>query len=166
MCIFDHNFSINSPCVVDCLHVLAVESFSGQVSSVLGKVFIDENIIMSRVFGTMFLMFFLALNTRSRTLHVANLTTWRGWPESLFPTLWDTAMSVGRMAGSTLILLHRLKTAASVSSFSLGSGRPKIRRLFRLPCCSSWSSLIFCSSIIFQGLNFTTVSVYFYFKWL
>ena len=31
------------------------------------------------------LMFFLALNTRSRTLRVANLTrTWRGWPELLF----------------------------------------------------------------------------------
>ena len=125
---------INSPCVVDCLHVLALASFSGQVSSILSKVVINENIIKSRVFNT--ICFHVLFG--SRTLRISNLTrTWRGWPESLFPNLWDTAMSVGRMAGSTLMLSHRLRTAASVSSFSLGSGRPTIRRLSRLPCCSN-----------------------------
>ena len=61
-------------------------------------------------------------------------------PGALFPSLCDTALSVGCNGGSNSMALHTSRILLSVLSWAGFSGMPEKRRLSRLSCCSSWSS--------------------------
>ena len=121
--IFNHDFTIYCPGILNFIVSFTEASLSGQTGMVLCEVFINVNVLQRLVFLTFSFDVFLARKTRSLILCVANLTSiWRGYPVAALPARCETAISCGWTGGSTLMAAQSVRTAASVSSDDSFSG--------------------------------------------